>query len=106
MMVTKLLRALPVAMVYGLLSCPLPTFACDIDAVNKNIGWLQDNNSDAYGKIVTGCKKLNGTPESGTALTIIQDAFKTGQSRNPGAASAIDGCADADILEKVCGNLN
>ena len=93
---------LPIGTAYILLSYSGVAFACDIPALKINIGWLKTNNTEAYSRLVGACNSLNGGPDSGNALTAISSAYKNGQSHDPGAAAAIDGCTDVQIIQ-VCG---
>jgi hypothetical protein len=80
---------------------PSGAFACDTSAVRINIDWLKTNNPGAAAKIANGCHTLNATVESGTGFQMIVDGYKDGQSHNPSAAAAIDGCTASQMLD-IC----
>ena len=83
----------------GLISYSGAASACDTTAVKINIEWLSHNNSGAYSRIAGGCQALKGTVDSGVGLQNIVDGYKGGQSHDPSAAAAIDGCTAIQLLQ-------
>jgi hypothetical protein len=78
--------------------------ACNAGSLQININWLRGNNAGSYSGIVSGCRALEGSMESGTALTNIVNAYKGGQSHNPSAQADIDGCT-AVQLANICSSI-
>lgn len=73
-------------------------FACDGAALRANVEWLRTNNSGAYNNIREACGRMSDS----TSIQRLINAYKEGQSHNPGAQAAIDGCTAPQLANFAC----